>query len=447
MRADDAEHLSYDEGPHDLPAEDRARLTAMAAKIVGDEAVAGLLVAETWTRMQADGCDMASPADSDRVHGAVRQRVHDALRAAGGDPEELARRVLGGRRAVGAPAERADGAEAPAPPPRQDGGQDVPRQDQEGDRDQGLPDPFRVVPRRPARRPTPDETAERPRRGRFLLAGGLAALVLLGLGGGFFVWRDAGEAQVAAVPPRTPPPKAATSIEDLALQLLDGLGPPAKERTAPPAPAPAPPEKAAMEEPPAAVPSADIAADIAADIVGDIPRNGPAEVPPAGPIVPRAKPIGRAAPSRPAAPAAPLEQFAANDSDEAAAEATGSDAALVAPPTVEPAAPADAAGPRVFLHYDERSPAARDAAQQLAGRIWRGTAADVVLRGVGLTIGTGSVRYFAAADEKRGQDLLRTLKEDVPDRTWRLADFTDFRPSPSPGTIEVWLPTPAGSRG
>ena len=112
--------------------------------------------------------------------------------------------------------------------------------------------------------------------------------------------------------------------------------------------------------------------------------------------------------------------------------------AALDPPT-SPPANAAAPRPRVFVHYAEGGGSRAVArAERLADRVGDAGFAEVNLRSVPFAVETGSVRYFYAADRVFAERLIETLGGT--ETTWRLTDFTTYRPLPRPGTLEVWLP-------
>jgi hypothetical protein len=99
---------------------------------------------------------------------------------------------------------------------------------------------------------------------------------------------------------------------------------------------------------------------------------------------------------------------------------------------------------RIFIHHVAGQ---RDGAlaQRLADYL-RGDGFTVTdIRAVRFSIGKPSVRYFFARDRAASQRLVEELAR-FPEGGTSLApdqasDFTHFLPKPSPGNVEVWLPT------
>lgn len=110
-------------------------------------------------------------------------------------------------------------------------------------------------------------------------------------------------------------------------------------------------------------------------------------------------------------------------------------------PVVEATLPPQA---RIFLHFTAGDEGSATRAQALRDALQRRGAGFVQLVPVRFAIGTPSVRYFYPEDRLTAQRLLQTarggLAGDGKPAPTEPTDFTRFRPSPSPGTIEVWLP-------
>ena len=98
---------------------------------------------------------------------------------------------------------------------------------------------------------------------------------------------------------------------------------------------------------------------------------------------------------------------------------------------------------RVVIHHGGDAES-REVAQRLADQLRRANYGTVEIKAVPLEIGTASVRFFHAKDRLAAQRLVNALG---PFLVWqgRAApiapiDFTDYRPLPSPGSLEIWLP-------
>ena len=98
------------------------------------------------------------------------------------------------------------------------------------------------------------------------------------------------------------------------------------------------------------------------------------------------------------------------------------------------AAPPPSEG-RVVIHYRSGSGAGEAEANRLAGVV-APLAARVQTRVVADTPSTPVVRFFHSEDEARALQLAGVLS--TGGQRWEVRDFGDFRPRPSPGTIEVW---------
>lgn len=95
-------------------------------------------------------------------------------------------------------------------------------------------------------------------------------------------------------------------------------------------------------------------------------------------------------------------------------------------------------GGRVVIHYREGSEAGEAAANRLAAAA-APLAARVQTRVVADTPSAPVIRFFHPEDEARARELAGALRGPGPG--WAVKDFGSFRPRPSPGTIEVWVPT------
>jgi len=101
-----------------------------------------------------------------------------------------------------------------------------------------------------------------------------------------------------------------------------------------------------------------------------------------------------------------------------------------------PAAPPPSEG-RVVIHYRGGSGAGEAEVDRLAG-VAAAFAARVQTRVVADTPSTPVIRFFHPEDEARARQLADALS--TAGQRWEVRDFGDFRPRPSPGTIEVWTP-------
>jgi hypothetical protein len=94
-------------------------------------------------------------------------------------------------------------------------------------------------------------------------------------------------------------------------------------------------------------------------------------------------------------------------------------------------------GGRVVIHFRERSETGEAAATRLA-TMAAAVAASVQTRVVSATPSALEIRFFHSEDEARARALADALRSPGP--KWEIRNFGTFRPSPSLGTIEVWIP-------
>jgi hypothetical protein len=117
-----------------------------------------------------------------------------------------------------------------------------------------------------------------------------------------------------------------------------------------------------------------------------------------------------------------------------------------APVRPTPAPPRDAAvapSARIVIHHGGDAES-REVAQRLADQLRRANYGTVEIKVMPFEIGSASVRFFHTEDRLTAQQLVNALG---PFLVWqgRAAptapiDFTDYRPPPSPGSLEIWLP-------
>lgn len=91
---------------------------------------------------------------------------------------------------------------------------------------------------------------------------------------------------------------------------------------------------------------------------------------------------------------------------------------------------------RVVIHRprDNSAPDARD----LLGRLNARGVGEAEIRTVGINVSRADVRYFHAADRAIAEEVRRMLRRQG--YTPELRDFTNYRPLPSRGSVEVWMP-------
>ncbi len=121
------------------------------------------------------------------------------------------------------------------------------------------------------------------------------------------------------------------------------------------------------------------------------------------------------------------------------------DPSAIAPPAIEPPAevaparPAIPAGPRIVIHV----PSGSDGAEALSARLvvaLKPKSGTVEVRRVPETPSRPSLRYFYAGDEPAARQTAARAAE--AGLNCVVQDFSSYRPLPSRGTIEVWLPRP-----
>ncbi len=147
----------------------------------------------------------------------------------------------------------------------------------------------------------------------------------------------------------------------------------------------------------------------------------------------QAGPSGGAAPAPP--PPAPPRVAAPQDVPRARVPETLS--GVVPPlPSVAVAKP-EFSRRRVFIHYRGGSRRGAAVADDLA-RTLDPQFARTEIRTVAATPGTAEIRYFFDDDAAAARALARSLGGAR--SPWRVRSFTGFAPSPSPGTLELWVP-------
>lgn len=112
-------------------------------------------------------------------------------------------------------------------------------------------------------------------------------------------------------------------------------------------------------------------------------------------------------------------------------------------PAATPSAAIPVTSNRVVIHFGSDSET-REVAQRLADQLRRADYGTVELKAVPFAIGSASVRFFHTEDRLVAERLVNALG---PFLVWqgRAAptapiDFTDYRPLPDPGALEIWLP-------
>ena len=109
------------------------------------------------------------------------------------------------------------------------------------------------------------------------------------------------------------------------------------------------------------------------------------------------------------------------------------------PPSEQPALPVR----RIVVHHGGQAES-RAVAEQLASQLLSASLGDIEVRAVPFDVATASVRYFFDQDRADAQRLTAAIG---PFLNWHgravpatAIGFTDYRPLPRQGTIEVWLP-------
>ncbi len=186
-----------------------------------------------------------------------------------------------------------------------------------------------------------------------------------------------------------------------------------------------------METVPQAVwsPALEDASAGAADIVGSeataqdaAPAEGQNAAPAEGQDAAPAE--GQAVPARSAG--------ASGETGPAVASAGQADPAGAAQPV--PAPVTGAASSRIVVHYNANS---RQAARQMAYMLAQAGFGESEMRPVQLSVSTTNVRYFHEENRAAAAAVAEILRA-----AWgqsQLKDYTDYTPSPSVGTIEIWL--------
>ena len=169
------------------------------------------------------------------------------------------------------------------------------------------------------------------------------------------------------------------------------------------------------------------------------------------PIPPRRR--GRATCLRPtpSLPRRPVRTLARRRGSRPALKLEAPEARAARKAAVEPRAAEPIAGaPRVFVHYSTRSERGREIAAATARHLEAVGYQVADIRTVGFDVASARVRYFFDGDRPAAQRLtadLRTYLAAAAPGQPRvdLQSYTTFKPLPSPGNIEVWIPSGGGS--
>lgn len=103
------------------------------------------------------------------------------------------------------------------------------------------------------------------------------------------------------------------------------------------------------------------------------------------------------------------------------------------------------AAPRVVIHYSAGNASGATLARDIAAALGGDSFGEPEIRAVPQTVVTASVRYFHGADRDAAARLVASVRALLAG-AGRAApvtpiDFTDFTPSPRPGTLEIWIPS------
>ena len=238
--------------------------------------------------------------------------------------------------------------------------------------------------------------------------------------------------------PVAPQPKVAdmaTSATSPAVAPQTGSAPESEPPSAAPAPGPAPSSNPQLPSAPAQSP------------VGIQPPGTFARPPPARPSAQPSAPSSGRADARQVRPRTRFERFVAGSgyeidslSDEERALLLGRFLAgepAGTPKSNEATASEAADASRVVIHYNENATTGETInrlAEQAAP-----FAASVQARAVAHTPFMAEIRYFHPSDLARARELATALRAVRPN--WQIRDFSQYRPGPLLGTIEVWIPS------
>lgn len=103
------------------------------------------------------------------------------------------------------------------------------------------------------------------------------------------------------------------------------------------------------------------------------------------------------------------------------------------------------AAPRVVIHYSAGNASGATLARDIAAALGGDSFGEPEIRAVPQMVVTASVRYFHGADRDAAARLVASVRPLLAG-AGRAApvtpiDFTDFTPSPRPGTLEIWIPS------
>jgi hypothetical protein len=154
-----------------------------------------------------------------------------------------------------------------------------------------------------------------------------------------------------------------------------------------------------------------------------------------------------AGPGSPSLPL-PAPRAALDPASEAAARTAEPPApapGVIAPaPAAPDAAVTPPSGARVVIHHTAARAVDAMLANKLAQRLERQGFKVADIRPVRAHMPGGTVRYYFPQDREVGRVLLANLGQVLDDDAGtaeRLQDYTNHRPKPEAGTLDVWLPT------
>ncbi|TPE48845.1 hypothetical protein [Amaricoccus solimangrovi] len=144
---------------------------------------------------------------------------------------------------------------------------------------------------------------------------------------------------------------------------------------------------------------------------------------------------------RPAMPRAATETPPADPSAPEPEAPAGQVSAPVAPPAATPPDEATLAQARVSVHYP---PSAAGTANELAAALRDAGAGTAAVLPAGFSVSSTNVRYYHPEDRAAALAVAALASGAGPVET---RDFTNFRPQPLPGVVEIWLRGTGSSGG
>ncbi len=99
---------------------------------------------------------------------------------------------------------------------------------------------------------------------------------------------------------------------------------------------------------------------------------------------------------------------------------------------------------RIFVHHGAANSSGAALARELATDLKAAGAGYVEVKAVPFAVVTSSVRYFRADDRAAADQVMAAIRPVLAGNGRAVPstpiDFTDFRPLPRPGTVEIWVP-------